>query len=114
MLGTARLQRNYRQQVSLLPIKNMEFLARLEANGLAGSYVDLRAGARVASDAGFTGAHIEHAEASKLNPIPVGESLFQAFEYRIHSGLGFHARQTGPFNHMMNDVLFNQRVHPES
>ncbi len=92
----------------------MQLLARLKADSLSGRDIHLCARPRIAADSGLAGTDIEYAKAPKFDAITVCQSLLQALEDSIDSGLGFHARQTGPFNHMMNDVLFNQRVHPES
>lgn len=92
----------------------MQLFAWLKADSLSGCNIHLRARTRIAANSSFTGTYIEDAEAPQFDAITVRQSLLQALENSVDSGLGFHARQTGPFNHMMNDVLFNQRVHPES
>ena len=50
-------------------LDRLQFLAGLEADGLAGRNVDLGAGARVAANAGLARAHGEDAEAAQLNAI---------------------------------------------
>jgi hypothetical protein len=50
----------------------MEFLARLESDGLAGGYADFGSGARIATDSGFTGADAENAESAQFDALAGG------------------------------------------
>jgi hypothetical protein len=93
-----------------LVVEEVEFLAGFEADGLAGGDADFGAGARVASDAGLAGAHIEDAESTELDALTLGEGALQALEHRIDRGFGLVALQAGPLNHLVNDVLFYQGV----
>ena len=90
----------------------MKFFARLEADGLAWSDRNLGSGARIATDTGFAWADIEDADTAQLDAVTGGEAFFQTFEYRVHCGFCLVARQARTVNDVMDDVLFNQRVHP--
>ena len=91
----------------------MQFLTRLEPHRFAGSNADLGSGAGVATDTGFARTYTEDAKAAQLNAITGGQSLLEPFKDRIHRRLGLGAGQTRALNHMMDDVLFNQRRHLE-
>ena len=87
----------------------MQFLARFEAHCLAGGNANLGAGTGVAADAGFAGADAEDAKPAQFDALTGGESLFKALEDRIHRGLCLGAGQARTLDHMMDDVLLNQR-----
>jgi hypothetical protein len=95
-----------------LAVEQVEFLAGLEADGLAGSDADLSAGSRVAADPGLAGANIENTKTAKLNALTFGECPLEGLENSIDGGFGFVALQPGPFNHVVNDVLFYQGFPP--
>src|SRR5947209_3940087 len=56
-------------------VDGLKFFARLEANGLARRDIYFGAGAGIASDAGLARAHVENAEAAKLDAIAATERL---------------------------------------
>ena len=60
---------------SLPSIDRLQFLAGLEADGLARRNRNFGAGARIASDAGLARAHVEHAKSAQFNAV-AGESAF--------------------------------------
>ena len=86
----------------------MQFLARLEANRLAGGDADFGPGARIAPDSGLACADTEYTKAAQLNTLTGSKSLFQALEDRINRGLRLGAGKAGTLDHMMDDVLLNQ------
>jgi len=88
--------------------QRMQFLARLESNGLSGGDADLGSGAWVSADAGFAGADAEDAEAAQLNALTGSQGLLEALEDSIHRGFRLGAGQARALNHMMDDVLLNQ------
>ena len=90
-------------------LQRVQFLAGFEANRLAGGNADLGAGAGVAADAGFAGADAEDAKAAQFDALAGGQSLLEALEDGIHGSLGLGAGQARALNHMMDDVLLNQR-----
>jgi hypothetical protein len=95
-----------------LGIEQVEFFARFEANGFTGGDGDFGSGTRVASDTGFARTDVEDAEATQLDAISLGKSLFQAFKYGIDRGFSLIARKTRTLDDVMDNVLFYQRVHP--
>ena len=92
-------------------LKRVKFLARLEADGFAGSDVDLSAGAGIAADAGFAGADAEDAESAQLNALACRQSLFEAFEDRVHCRFSLRARQARALDHVVNNILLDQWTH---
>jgi hypothetical protein len=66
-------------------IRQMEFLARLEADRLARSDRHLGAGARVPSDACLARTHIEDPKTAKLDPVAGRKRFLQALEDRCRS-----------------------------
>ena len=91
----------------------MEFFAGFEADGFAWGDGDFGAGTWISADAGLSGADIEDPEAAQLDALSVGEGFFEALEDRVHRGFGLHAGQASPFDHVMDDVLFNQCLSPQ-
>jgi hypothetical protein len=89
----------------------MQLLARLEAHRLAGSDADLGSGSRIASDAGLSRPHAEHAKPAQFDPLARSQRLLQSLKNRVYGGLCLGARQTRTFDHLMDDVLFDQGMH---
>jgi len=90
-------------------LQRVQFLSRFETHCLSGSDADLGAGAGVAADARLAGAHAEDAETAQFNALAGGKGLLQAFEDRIHRSLCLGAGQARTLDHLMDDVLLNQR-----
>jgi hypothetical protein len=86
----------------------MQLFAWLEADGFAGSDVDLSPGAGIAANAGFAGADTEDAKPAQLDALAGCQSLLEALEDRVHRRLSLGARQARALNHVVNDVLFDQ------
>ena len=57
--------------------QRMQFLARLEADGLAGGDADLGSGAWVSADAGFAGADTEDAKSAQFDALAGGKACFR-------------------------------------
>lgn len=93
-------------------IEHVQFFAGLEADGFAGGDADLGAGAWVAANACLAGAHAEDAKSAQLNAIASGQCLLQTLKNGVDSGFGLGARQSGTFNDVMDDILFDQSVCP--
>jgi hypothetical protein len=102
----------FRRYTETLRVEQVQFFAGLEADSLAGGDGYLGSGAWVAADTGLARTNVEDAEAAQLDAVAGGEGLFQAFKYRVYRGLCLIAWQTRAFDDVMDDVLFNQRVHP--
>ncbi len=90
----------------------MQFFSGLEADRFAWSNADFAAGSRIAANSGLSGSDAENAEAAQLNPIAGRQSLFQPFKDTIHGCFCLDAGQSGTLDHLMNDVLFDQRSCP--
>jgi hypothetical protein len=95
-------------------VEDMQFLARLEADGFTRGDVHLGSGPGIPADSGLPRPHIEHAEASKLNAVAIRERFLEAFKNGVDCSLGLHTRQSRAFDYVMDDVLFNQCLHPET
>jgi hypothetical protein len=83
-------------------------LPGLKRTALPGD-ADLGAGAGIAADAGLAGADAEDAKAAQLDAFAIRQSLLEALEDRIHRSLRLGAGKTCALDHMMDDVLLNQR-----
>lgn len=90
----------------------MQFFSWLEAYRFARSNADFAASSGIATDAGFSGSDAKNAKATQLNPVARCHGLFQSVKDTIHGRLCFDAGQSGTLNHLMNDVLFDQRFRP--
>jgi hypothetical protein len=97
---------------NLLAVEQMQFLARLETHRFARSNRDLGSSARVAADTGLARTDIEDAKAAQFDTIAVGQGLLEAFEDGVDRGLCLDAREAGPLNDVVDDVLFNQCFSP--
>ena len=91
----------------------MQFLAWLKANRFARCDRHFRPGPRISSNPGLAGADIENPEAPEFNPVTRGQSLFQAFKDRVNRRFGLVPRQSGLGDDLVNNVLFNQCLHPD-
>jgi hypothetical protein len=91
----------------------MQLFARLEADSLAWSDGDLGSRSRVAADACLAGPHIEDAETAQLDPVPGPQGFFETLKDSVDSRFRFVSWQAGLFDHMMDDVLFDQCLYPE-
>jgi hypothetical protein len=98
----------------LLSVEHVQLFTGLETHSLTRRDAHLRTGPGIASNAGLARANIEDAKAAQFNALALGQSALQGFEHRVHSGFGLVALQPGPFNYLMNDVLFNQCLPPAS
>ncbi len=90
----------------------MQFLAGLEADGLAGRNVDFSAGARVAANAGFARADVENAETAKLDAIALRQCLFHRLEDDFHRALGLCLGDASPAHDFVNDIELNHAAAP--
>ena len=90
-------------------VESVKFLAGFKANRFAGGDADFSAGAGIAANAGFARADAEDAESPQLDSLARAESLFQSLEDRVNSGLRLGSGQTSALDHVMDDVLLDQR-----
>jgi hypothetical protein len=87
----------------------MEFLAGFEADGFTWRDIHFSSGAGIAADAGFASADAENAESAQFDALTGGEGLFEAFEDGVNCRLSFGARQASALDHVMNNILLDQR-----
>ena len=90
----------------------LKFLAGFEADRVAGTDVNLCAGAGIAADAGFAGLHGEDAKAAKFDAVAAGECTLHGSEDCIHGSFGLVAWQPRPLHNALDEVLLDQAVTP--
>lgn len=93
-------------------VEEMEFFARLEANGLAGSNHHFGSSPRVATDASLAWLDGEDSEAAKLNAVTGDEGLLHTLEDGIDGGFSFGSGETGTFNNPLYQILLNHLEPP--
>ena len=93
-------------------LQRVQFLAGLETHSFAGSDADFGAGTGIAADTGFASAHAEDAEPAQLDALASSECLFETLEDGIYCGLRLGSGETCALNHIVDDVLFNQKKVP--
>jgi hypothetical protein len=91
----------------------VQLLAWLKADSLAWSDGDLGTRSRVSANPRLAGPYVEDAEAAQLDPVPGPQSFFETLKDCVDSRFRFVSRQPGLFDHMMDDVLFDQCLYPE-
>jgi hypothetical protein len=90
-------------------LKQVQFLAGLEADGFSGGDRDFGAGSGIAADAGLAWLDGEDAEASELDPVAGDERLFHAVEDGVDGGFRFGSRQAGALDNPLDEILFDHR-----
>jgi hypothetical protein len=88
-------------------VKEMKFLARLEANCLAWSNGDFSTCSGVAANAGLTRLDGEDAEAAQLDAVARNEGLLHAVEYGVNRRFCFGSWQSGTLNNPLYKILLN-------
>jgi flavin reductase (DIM6/NTAB) family NADH-FMN oxidoreductase RutF len=89
-------------------LQGLQFLARLETDGLAGRNGDFSASARIAADAGLARADVEDAESAKLDAFAASQSPLHAFEDGFDGHFRFRLGNAGPVDYFIDDVEFDQ------
>src|SRR5271169_6883243 len=90
-------------------LDRLQFLARFKADRFAGRYVDLRAGARVASDAGLARPHGEDAEAAQFDAIAPRQRLLHALKYGFNGGFGLGFGDSGFGDNFVDQIQFDHK-----
>jgi hypothetical protein len=85
-------------------LQRLKFLTRLETHGLAGRNGNLRAGARIAANACFSGLDGEDAEPAKFNAITLFECPLHFAEDSFHGHFGLGFRDSGLIDDFVYDV----------
>ena len=90
-------------------LEGVEFFAGLESDRFAwgNAYFSARAG--IAANTGFARADAEDTKSAQFDALACRESLFQTLEDRVDCGLGLSSGQTSALDHVMDNVLLNQR-----
>ena len=87
----------------------LQFLAWLEADGLAGGNVYFLTGARIATDAGFAGLDGEDAKAPEFDALAAAQSVLQGFEDGFHGVFCLGPSNAGSRDHLVDNIQLNQR-----
>lgn len=93
---------------SMDSVEQVQVFPWLEANGPARLDWDLRSGAWISSNSGFTGANAEHAKSAQFDSVSRCQGIFHALEHRIDSCFRLNARQACPIRNFVHHILFNQ------
>ena len=91
-------------------VEYVEFLAGLEADGLAGCDGDFCSGARVSAYAGFARLYGEDAETTEFDAVAFNEALLHGFEDGIDCRFGLGPDQPGTLYDTLNQILLDQLV----
>ena len=94
----------------LFLVEQMKFFPRFEAHRLTWGNRYFRAGARIAANTRLAGAHIEHPKSAQFYAVARCQGLLEALKHGVHGYFRLVARKSGSFDHMMDYVLFNQRI----
>src|SRR5580700_2734281 len=91
-------------QKTLLSINRLQFLPRLEPHRLAWRNRHLGSGARVASDARLSRAHVKHAKPPQLNAIAARQRILHALKDGFHRQFGLGLGDAGSGYHFVDNV----------
>src|SRR5260370_39056496 len=88
-------------------IDRLQFLAGLEADGLARRNRNFGASARIPPNAGLARMHVEHTKTAQLNAVAGGESLLHPLEHGFDCKLRLGLGDPGSVDHFIDDVELN-------
>lgn len=89
-------------------MQRLQLLAGLETHGFTGRNGNLRAGARIAADAGFAWAYVEDTESAKLDALASAKGALHAFENGFDGHLRFRLCDARSVDHFVDNVEFDQ------
>src|SRR5262249_13475924 len=92
------------QAVDLLD--GLQLLAGLKAYGLSWRNRNFGAGARIASDAGFSRTNVKYTKSAQFNAVAFGERALHALKNSLHRHLSFGFGNAGPVDDLVDDVEF--------
>src|SRR5258707_11842993 len=95
-------------QESATLLQRLQLLTGLEAHCFAWRYGDLRAGARIAANAGFARAHVEDPEAAQLDTLAAAQGALHAFENGLHRHLRLGFGDARFIDHFVDDIELDQ------
>src|SRR5579883_2657030 len=85
-------------------LQRMQLLAGLEAHGLSWGNRNLRAGARIAPDAGLAKFDVEDAETPQFDAVALFEGFLYLLRYGFHRPFRLPFRYCGPVDDLVDDV----------
>jgi hypothetical protein len=88
-------------------LERLQVFAWLEAYGLSGRDVHLRARAWVPADAGLAWLYGKHTESAQLDPIISLQRILHAVEDRIDRLLCFRLADSRPLNDLIHKIEFD-------
>ena len=88
-------------------IDRLQFLAGLEADGLARRNRNFGASARIPPNACLARTHVEHTKTAQLNAVAGGERLLHALEHGLDCKLRLGLGDPGSVDHFIDDVELN-------
>jgi len=89
-------------------LQRLQLLAGFEAHGFPRRDGDFRAGARVAADAGLARTNVKDTESAQLDAFATAERALHAFENGFDGHLGFRLGNSGPVDHFVDNIEFDQ------
>src|SRR5579863_9000552 len=85
-------------------LQRLQFLARLEADGLPWRDRHFGTSARVAANARLARTHIEDSKATQLDPLPLGQCAFHTFENGFDGHFGLGLGDTSAIHNFIDNV----------
>src|ERR1700683_922577 len=85
-------------------LKSLKFLTRLESNCFTRWNINLLAGSRVTSNAGFAGLDVENAKAAEFDTFAAPEGVLHRFEDGFDGMLGLGSGDIGLGYHGIYDI----------
>ena len=89
----------------------MQLFARFEADRFTWGDRHLGAGARIPPNPRLARTYVEDPESAQFDSVASGESFLETVEDGIDRSFRLVARQAGPLDHVVDDVLLDQRAH---
>jgi hypothetical protein len=94
----------------ILLIDGVQFFAGFEAYSFSRSDGYFRAGTRVASNSSLSGPYVKDAETAQFNAVSRCQGFLQALKDCVYGRFRFVSWKASLLDHVMYDVLFNQRI----
>jgi hypothetical protein len=94
-------------QQRVASLERLQFLAGLKAHCFSGRDADFLAGARIAADAGLSGAHVEHTEAAQFNSLAFAKRVLHGSKDGFDGLLRFGPAHSGLVYNGIYDIQLN-------
>jgi len=88
--------------------KRLKLFSRFEADGLTRLDINLCPRARVSSNTGLAGLHVENAKSSQLYPFSLGQGLLHRLEDSLHGNFGLGLCNAGPVDNIIDEIKLYQ------